>query len=89
MSTRRLRLRSSDLEWRLIEGEIVVLDLGRAEYLVVNDTGAVLWPMLVEGATREELIASIVATHDVDVAAAAADVDAFVDSLATQALLES
>lgn len=83
-----LRLRSDDLTWRTVEGEIVVLDQRSSTYVAVNPTGAVLWPMLVEGASREELTAELVARFGVDQQRAGSDVDSFVGRLADRDLLQ-
>ena len=85
----RVRLRADGLEWREIEGEIVALDGPSIHYLAINRTGAVLWPALLEGATREELAGRLVQSFDVDPSAAAADVDAFLGALRAHDLLEA
>ncbi len=77
------------LEWREVEGEVVALDDRSSEYLAVNRTGAALWPALVEGATRDELVTRLVEAFDVDRESAAADLDRFLGSLESRALLES
>jgi len=82
-----LRLRDKELEWRALEGEIVVLDATASQYLSMNKTGAVLWSALAEGATREELVAKLVETFDVDTATAARDLDAFLEALEAKGLL--
>jgi hypothetical protein len=82
------RLRAGAVEWRLIDGEIVAIDLQKAEYVLINASGATLWPSLVEGATREELVQQLVDRYDLAAGDAAADVDAFLDSLASRSLLE-
>ena len=84
----QLRLRSDKLEWREVEGEIVALDLESSKYLSVNQTGALLWPALADGATRPELIARLVQTFEIDQDTAAKDLDSFLNSLAEQNLLE-
>ena len=50
--TEPLRVRADALEWREVDGEIVALDLRRSVYLAINPSGALLWPALVEGASR-------------------------------------
>jgi hypothetical protein len=82
------QLRGEQLEWREIEGEIVALDGRAAEYLAVNRTGAVLWPCLLAGSTREELVARLTESFDVDEASAERDVDAFLETLRERGLLE-
>ena len=82
------RLRADAVEWRLIDGEIVAIDLQRAEYVLINASGAALWPSLVEGATRDDLVQQLIDRYDLAAADAAADVDAFLESLASRSLLE-
>ncbi len=87
VSESRLTLRDADLDWREVEGELVVLDLRESRYLSINRTGRVLWGALVEGATRDQLIDRLVDGFDVDRDQAAADVDAFADHLESRGLL--
>ncbi|MEA2427976.1 MAG: hypothetical protein QOF37_1604 [Thermoleophilaceae bacterium] len=84
-----LRLRAEQIEWRVAEGEVVVLDLNDSSYFAVNKTGAELWPHLAEGSTREELIARITDRFAVDQATASRDVDEFLDSVRERGLLTS
>jgi hypothetical protein len=84
----RIQIRRGVLEWREVEGEVVALDLRRKTYLAVNRTGAVLWPALMTGATRKELLARLTADFSVSQDEAAADLDAFLAELAGQDLLE-
>ncbi len=84
----KLRLRNQALEWREIEGEVVAVDTRKAIYMAINHTGAVLWPALAEGATREELVERLTKSYEVDRGAAEGDVDAFVAMLEEQDLLE-
>jgi hypothetical protein len=55
----------------------------------VNRTGAVIWPLLDEGATREELAEQLVTRYGIDQASASRDVDAFVATLSERNLLET
>jgi hypothetical protein len=87
MTERSFRLRDGELEWRQIEGEIVALDLRESTYLSVNRTGTALWPLLVSGATRDELRTALMARFDVDEASAGRDLDAFLSALREKGLL--
>jgi hypothetical protein len=82
-----LRLRADDVSWRSVESEIVVLDQRSSTYLAVNRAGSVLWPLLVEGATRPVLVQALVEHFGIDQIRAAADVDAFLEYLAGRDLL--
>ncbi len=83
-----LRVRADAVEWRQVEGEIVALDLRRSLYLAINPSGAALWPALVEGASREELVDRLCAEWGIDRAAAEPDVDGFLSELAEHDLLD-
>jgi hypothetical protein len=84
----RLRLRTGSLEWRLVEGEVVAVDLERSEYLLVNRTGAALWRLLAEGSSPGELAADLVERYGLAPRRAEADVEVFVAALAQRGLLE-
>jgi hypothetical protein len=83
-----LHLRADALEWREVEGEIVALDLRTSTYLGINKTGASVWQLLVDGTTRDVLIARLEESFDLDRPRAEADVDAFLRTLRDHDLLE-
>ena len=89
MSSTTIRLRDGAVEWREIDGEIVALDRLAGEYVAVTGSGALLWPLLVAGATRDALAGALVGRFDVEPETAAHDVDRFVEKLAARGLLES
>lgn len=84
----KMRIRADVLEWRDVEGEIVALDLRSQTYLAINSTGAAIWPALIVGADREELLRGLTEAFDVSDEQAASDLDAFLAELAEQDLLE-
>ena len=88
-SDRVLTLRADAVDWREVEGQVVVLDRAGSVYLAVNAAGAALWPAIVEGATRSQLVQVLLDSFDVERARAERDVDVFVASLAERGLLES
>jgi Coenzyme PQQ synthesis protein D (PqqD) len=56
---------------------------------VLADSGAVIWRLLAEPASEDELIGSVAEAYDVEPAVVAADVTAFVADLHGLGLLES
>ena len=84
----RLQLRPEAVEWRLVEEEIVAMDLRRSLYLTVNRSGASIWPLLAEGATREALVSRLRETFGLSAAAAERDLDGFIAQLQEHDLLE-
>jgi hypothetical protein len=84
----RVELRHDRLQWRYAEGdEVVALDLSDSVYLAINKSGGRLWPALVEGATREELVSTLIDGYGISSEEAAKDVDAFLSSLDERDLL--
>jgi hypothetical protein len=83
-----LRLKREALEWREVEGEIVALDVGSAEYVAANGSGALLWRHLAGGTTGDALVDALTTEFRVDRDTAERDVDRFVTSLRERGLLE-
>ena len=65
----------------------MALDGRRSDYLAINGSGALLWPLLVDGATSEQLVTVLVDSYGIDESRAAADTEAFVSALSDQGLL--
>lgn len=82
------RLRKDALDWLLVDDEVVVLDQEKGLYLGTNTTGAMLWGKLEDGARRTDLIQLLVGHFEIDAGRAAEDVDAYLESLNDQDLLE-
>lgn len=86
---RQLRLRGGEeLIWREIEGQVVVLDGRTWEYISVNETGRALWDLLVEGTTKDGLVAFLLENYEVSPEMAQADVEAFLATLRDKDLLQ-
>lgn len=83
-----MRLKEPDIVWRAVADEVVVLDTRTSEYLSVNETGAVLWERLSQGASAEDLVAELCGRYDVDEATAGADVEAFLAALRANDMLD-
>lgn len=83
-----LRLRQ-DAIWRNAGGEVLAADGELSTYFSTNPTGALIWNALADGATREQLVALLVARFDVETDRAERDVDAFVGELAANGFLET
>ena len=88
MSPPPLRLRRDAVEWRAVEDEVVALDLRDSIYLGANTTAAVLWRLLAEGATRDQLTGALLERFEVDQPRARAAVEDFLAELDRRALLE-
>ena len=83
-----MRLRTHDVTWQEIDGELVILDLARSTYLTTNGTGAFLAKLLTEATSEDELAAALAARYEIPVEDARADVREFLGSLTELELLE-
>lgn len=88
-SGRLLKLREGAVAWQQVDGETILLDLAASTYLGINQSGSVLWPALVDGSTRQDLVTRLCKTYDVTKDEAAVDVDAFVRTCYERGFLES
>lgn len=82
------RLRVDALAWREVDGEVIALDQRASMYLGANETAAVLWKLLADGATHEQLVGALMQAFEVDAATAAEDVTTLLASLAERDLLD-
>jgi Coenzyme PQQ synthesis protein D (PqqD) len=85
----RFRLRTADLHWQVIDGEVIALEARRSHYLAANPAGGVLWRAMEDGATRSGLAEQLVDTYGIERDRALADVDVYLGQLAAQGLLDS
>src|SRR3954471_17276462 len=82
-----LQLRTDQVSWREVDGEVIVLDLRSSSYFAVNESAVPLWRALANGTTRADMVRDLVDTFGIDEQQAAADVDAFVESCRASGLL--
>lgn len=81
------KLDPTAVEWRLVDDEVIALDLRSSTYIALNPTAAVLWQAMADGATESTLTARLVEVFDVEADQAAGDVRGFVEEMRTRALL--
>ena len=78
--TRNLRPAPS-VHTRLFDGELVILDMARGEYLSLDAIGSRLWAGLEAGKSIEDVAAEVVAEYEVSVEQATADLEALTEEL--------
>ena len=71
-ATKRLRPAPS-VHTRLFDGELVILDLERGEYLALDAIGSALWAGLEQGQTIAQVAEAIADEYDVSLETATAD----------------
>ena len=83
-----------DYVLRQVARNWVVLPLGEetvnfSGMLKLNDSGAMLWQAMEQGADRQALSAKLVSEYGISGEAAAADVDAFLEKLARMGCMDA
>lgn len=78
---------------RNVAGSFVVVPIGDATLdfngmMNLNETGAFLFEKMIEGTTRDELIAALTKEYDVDEETATKDVDTFIERVEKEDLFE-
>ena len=71
---------------REIAGDYVIIPVGKSAQefkgmITVNNSGALMWDMLVQGTTEEALLNMLLETYEVSEKAAKADIKKFLDEL--------
>ena len=84
----QVKVRDGAAVWRTIDDETVLLVLDSSLYLGLNETGTVLWPRMVTGTSKRELVDELTANFDIDADQAAHDVDRFIEMCREHELLE-
>jgi Coenzyme PQQ synthesis protein D (PqqD) len=84
----RVRLRPGALSWREVEGEIVAVENDEGVYLATNGSGALLWRMLADGASIDELCAELASEFGLGRELAMTHVQAFLTELDARNLLD-
>ena len=70
-----------ELTWRLLDGEAVIVSPTSGEIRVLNQVGAEIWQLLVNGSTVEKIEAVLIGQHNLSPEQAHADVSAFLEDL--------
>jgi hypothetical protein len=82
-------LRSADLAWREVDGQVVILDLRTSDFLELNRAGSVLWLRMAESPTTvADLTAQLVLAYGIAEDEANLDAKAFVEALCEADLIE-
>lgn len=72
---------STQISWRRVAAEIVILDLKTSDYFSLNETAALAWERLLEGASVEEAAESLSRRYKTDPDDAVKHVRALVQKL--------
>jgi hypothetical protein len=86
--TQAIRVREGAAVWRRLQDHTIILALDAAVYLRLNETASELWTQVVEGTTRDDMIALLTRQFDTDEQTAARDVDRFISQCRSQGLID-
>lgn len=78
---------SQDVLTAHLPGEAVLLDMDTKNYYRLNATAAHVWKLLERGAGRDEILASLLATFEVDEATASAELERLIEALGERRLV--
>ena len=82
-----MKLRTDDLAWENVDDEIIVLDSRASRYYRLNGSGALLWAMLDDGATRADMVSKLRGTYSIDEDIATNHLDTFIADLERRKLI--
>ncbi|WP_413452155.1 PqqD family protein [Georgenia phoenicis] len=82
-----MQLRTEDITWQEIDGELVILDTARSVYLTTNVAGAQLAKLLTEERSLDDLTDALVSEYGIERETAQADAEVFVAELRDKGLL--
>lgn len=80
-------VRNADVIATDMDGETVMMNMERGEYLGLGGVGARVWELLAQPMSLEQLVQAVCAEFEVDAATCRADLQAFVDDLRANGLL--
>lgn len=77
---------------RQVTGNSIVIAVGEEAInfngiITINGAGTFLWEKLSQGATKDELLASMLSEYDIDEETASKDIDEFIEKLKSADLL--
>lgn len=83
------RIRPGAVTWRVVDGEVVLLDVAAARYHELNGVASLVWQRLDGGATVDELVEAVLAEYgDASAEQVRADVEAFLEDCARRGWIE-
>ena len=89
ITTEQRRMRpTSDVMFREVSGEAVLLDLTKGQYYGLDEIGCRVWSLLHEGASVAAILDELVAEYDVEGSVLSADIEELIGELRAAGLVE-
>jgi deoxyribose-phosphate aldolase len=76
------------IAWDEIDGETLIINVETGFYFSLDDVGSLIWSMLADGADEPDMVARIVSEYAVEESTARDDLQALIDALADEELVE-
>ena len=78
---------ASNVTWRQVDKDAVILDLDTSNYFSLNEVGVLVWERLGDGATIAEVCEEVCKLYDVPPKDALRDIEKLVAALSAKKLL--
>ncbi len=88
MTAIRYGLTSPDIVGRVVDGEAIIINLATGLYYYSRGVGAVMWEAVQAGAPPQDIVSLVCKKFDVEADVAAADVEAFINTLLDEQLIQ-
>lgn len=79
--------RGEEYVFNEVDGELVMMSIETGDYVSMNETGKIIWELLEQDKTVNELIALLVQQFDVDQEIVKNDVVPFIEQMKTKGIL--
>jgi hypothetical protein len=76
-----------ELVWKIVDGEVLILDVGTGDYFSLSPVGTDMWTRLQEGQSHEDIIVALSSCYGVDEATVTTDLNELVEQLRDARLL--
>jgi hypothetical protein len=76
------------ITWDEIDGETLIINVETGYYFSLDGVGSLIWGMLADGVDERDMVARIVDEYEVEESTAREDLQALVDALAFEELVD-
>lgn len=76
------------ITWDEIDGETLIINAETGYYFSLDGVGSLIWSMLADGVAERDIVARIVNEYQIDESTARADLQALLDALAGEELVD-
>ena len=76
------------IAWDELDGETLIINVETGHYFSLDGVGSLIWSMLADGVDDPDMVARIVSEYEVAESTARDDLEALIDTLASEELVE-